>query len=137
MQDVGNLRRWFRRFCLTKRSVHPCHLFFKRQPTNLSLGDTEALFKKIRLLSQFVRQCFNRSSRKDELIEVVRESMATGIWHRCLQDLDNWSDWERFAALALLVAAVGPPYHDVLDCSFLLLKFTQLRFCFHRTKYPS
>ena len=137
MQDAGNLRGWCRRFCLTERSVHRCHLFFKKQATYLPLGDAEALFKKIRLLSGFISLCFIRSWRMDEVIEVVRQSIATGIWHRCLQDLDNWSDWERLAALDLLVAVVGLPYLEVLDCSFLLLKFTQLRFCFHRAKYPS
>jgi len=76
----------------------------------------EALFRKIQRWATFISRCFHRSSRKDRLIEIVRDSIETGIWFQCLQDLDNWSDWQRFAALELLVAAVGQD--DVLDHSF-------------------
>ena len=95
-------------------------LFFtipEKQPTYLPAGDMVALFKLIQGLAEFIHDCFNRSSRKDQLIEVVWESIATGIWYPCLQDLDNWSDWERFAALELLIAAVGLR-NNVLDCFF-------------------
>jgi hypothetical protein len=120
--------------CSTRKVCPSPHLLFMilgAQPTHLPVGNPEALFTKIRGLSEFIHQCFNRSSRKDQLIDVVRESIATGIWHPCLQDLDNWSDWERFAALELLVVAGGLS-NNVLDCSFLLPNFTQLRHWFHR-----
>ena len=108
-------------------------MILEKQPTYLPLGNATALFRKIQHLSLFIRQCFNRSSRKDQLIAVVCESIAAGIWYPCLQDLDNWSDWERFAALELLVAAVGPQKDEVLDHSFLLPNFTQLSHLFHRS----
>ena len=79
----------------------------EKQPTYLLLGDTETFFRRIHLLSLFISGCFNRSSRQVQLIEVVRKSIATGVWDPCLEDLDNWPDWERLAALQLLVAAVG------------------------------
>ena len=109
-QYVGYLCGWWHKFGLNKRSVCHCHLFFmilEEQPTYLPLGDIEALFRKTERLSEFVSQCFYRSLRKGQLIQVVRESMATGIWYPCLHNLNNWSDWKRFAALELLVAAVG------------------------------
>ena len=59
---------------------------------------------------------------------VVHDSLETGIWYPCLQDLDNWSDQERFAALELLLAVIDPQ-DDVLDHSFLLPNFVQLKVC--------
>ena len=85
--------------------------------------DAEAFLEKIRHLSRLISQCFARSLRKDWLIQVVRKSIDTGAWDPCLQDLDNWSDWERFAALELLVSSVGLGREDVLQ-SFLLQNFT-------------
>ena len=105
-------------------------MILEKQPTYID--DTEAVFRKTRNLSEVLHQCFYGSSRKDQLIEVVRESIETGVWFPCLQDLDNWSDWERFAALELLVAAVGLHY-GVLNCSFLLPNFVQLRYWFYRS----
>ena len=105
-------------------------MILEKQPTYLPVGDVEALFED---LSVFILRCFKRSSRKDQLIEVVRESIATDIWYPCLQDLDScqWSDWTRFAALELLVAAVGLE-NDVLGYSFLLPSALQLKHWFHR-----
>jgi len=107
-------------------------MILEKQPMYLPVGDTDlAWFIKIERLSGFIRQCLNRSSRKDQLIQVVRESIATGVWYPCLQGLDNWSDWERFAALELLIAAVG--FWDDVHChSYLVPKFTELRHWFHR-----
>ena len=85
--------------------------------------DAEAMLKKIQRLSELISRCFYRSSRKDRLIKVVRDSIDTGTWYPCLYDLDNWSDWERFAALELLVAAVGVGREGVLH-SFLLTSHT-------------
>ena len=85
--------------------------------TILPLGsDTRAIYTKIERLSNLITRCFNYNSRlgKDLLIDVVRESIEKGIWYPCLNDLDNWSDWERFAALELLVTVIGPQ-DDVLD----------------------
>ena len=100
----------------------------------LSPGDPEALLEKILRLSGFIQGSFDRSSRKDQLIEVVRECIATDTyrWYSCLDDFDNWLDWERFAALELLVAVVGLHY-GVLGCPFLLPNFTQLKHLPHRT----
>ena len=109
-------------------------MILEKQTTYLPVGDMEAMFKTINGLSELIHRCFSRSSRKDQLIEVVCESIATGIWYPCLQDLDIWSDWERFAALELLVvAAVDPIQNNVLDYSLLLPHFTQLRHWFHRS----
>ena len=96
----------------------------EKQLMYLPLGDTWDLFNKIHHLADFAYHCFNQSSRKDQLIEVVREGIATGIWQACLQDFNNlnWSDGERLTALELLVPALGFPYDDVLDCSLLLPK---------------
>jgi len=116
-----------------ERSVRHRHLFFMilgKRPTHLPLGDVEAWFRKIQHLSLFISHCFEQISNKDLLIEVVCESIATGVWNPCLQDLDNWSDWERFATLELLVAAAG--LGDVLDHSLLLPNFTHLMHLFHR-----
>ena len=107
-------------------------MILEKQLTHLPVGDMEVLFKQNGGLSQFMDQCFIQSSRKDHLIEVVRESIATGIWYPCLHDLDNWSDWTRFAALELLVAAAGLG-NDVLGYSSLLPNFTPLRDWFHRS----
>jgi len=74
------------------------------------------------------------SPRKDQIMVVVRESVEKGIWYPCLQDLDNVSDWEVFAALELLVTIMISPQGDVLDNLFLLLNFTQLKSWFHRSK---
>ena len=114
-------------------SPPPFFMIPEKQLMYLSAGDLEALFEKIIHLSDFIGHCFDRSSRQGQLIEVVCESIATGIcqWYPCLHDLDNWLDWERFAALELLLAAVG--LHDgVLDSSFLP-SFTQLRHWFYRS----
>ena len=96
----------------------------EKQPTYLCVGDTEALFEKFNGLSALLCRCFRQCSRKDQLIEVVRESIATGIWSPCFQDLDNWSDWERFAALNLLVVVFRHPDDYVQDHSFLVPNFT-------------
>ena len=95
--------------------------------------DAEALLRKIERLSEFISRCFEESSRKDRLIKFVHDSIETGIWYPCLHDLDNWSDWERFAALELLVAAVGLDLEDVMP-SFPLPSFKQLKYRFHRSK---
>ena len=98
--------------------------------------DTADLIIKFKIPSQFIGGCFLKSSRKDQLIEVVRNSVATGIWDPCLQDLDNRADWERFAALTILVAAVGldqPCRDDVLH-SFRLPNFIHLSCWFDRLK---
>ena len=89
----------------------PLFMIQEKQSTYLPVGVTEAEFENIQRLSRFINKCFIRSSRQDQLIEVVRESIATGIWYPCLQDLDNWSDWDRFAALELLVVTVGDRHH--------------------------
>jgi len=107
-------------------------MIMEKQPTYLPPGDMQALYWKTRCLSRFISHCFDQSSRKDQLVEVVRESIATGTWYPCLRDLDHWSDSERFTALELLVAAVGLR-DNVLDCSFLLPNLTQLRYWFHRS----
>jgi len=86
-------------------------IILEKKPMSLPVGDTpEAFFRKIQNLSECMNLCFRRSSRKDQLIEVVRESIATGIWYRCFQDLDNWSDWERLATLEILLGAVSIVY---------------------------
>ena len=103
----------------------------RKQSTYLLVGVTEAEFKNIQRLSDFLYECSFLSSRKDELVEVVRESIATGIWYPCLHGLDNWSDWDRFAALELLVATVDP--YGVPDFPFLVPNFMQLRHWFHRS----
>ena len=84
----------------------------------LPVGGTEAEFKNIQCLSTFIFQCFilSSESRRDQIIEVVRESIATGIWYPCLQDLDNWSDWDRFGALELLVVTVAK-HHSTFQTS--------------------
>ena len=95
----------------------------------------EALRRNIQRLSEFISDCFYRSSRKDRLIKVVWDSIETGTWFPRPHDLDNWSDWERFAALELLVAAVGLDLDsEGVMHSFLLTNFTQLRHWFHRLK---
>ena len=81
------------------------------------------MLTKIQRLARFIRGCFRQSSRKCRLIVVVRESIEKGIWYPCLQDLDHWSDWERFAALELLLAVISNIglQDDVRDIhSFLL-----------------
>ena len=70
--------------------------------------DAWFLDRIIRYLSQFMKECLYRSSRKDRLIEVVRQSIEKGIWYPCLQDFDNWSDWEMFGALEVLVTIAIP-----------------------------
>ena len=105
----------------------------EKQSTYLPAGVTEVELDKIQRLSRFIYECFTRSSRKDQLVEVVHKSIATDFWYPCLQDLDNWSDWDRFAALGLLLATVDYR-HCVLDSPFLVLNFTQLRHWFHRSK---
>jgi len=71
----------------------------------------------IQYLCIFIRGCFILSPRKDQLIKVVRESIEKGIWYPCLQDLDNWSDWERFAALELFLTIIDAQ-HDVRTIHF-------------------
>ena len=73
------------------------------------------------------------SSRKHQIIVVVRESMEKGVWYPCLQNLDNVSDWNMFVTLALLATIISPWQGDVLDHSFLLPNFTQLKRWFHRS----
>ena len=77
----------------------------------------------IQYLSQFIRTCIHRSSRKDRLIEVARQSIEKGIWYSCLQDSANWLDLERFAAIEILVSIIGPQ-DDVLNYSLLALYYT-------------
>ena len=113
-------------------SVTSFFMIMGNQPMSLPVGDIEALFGKIQDLTRFIDRCFHRSSRKDQLMDVVRKSIEIGTWYPCLYDLDNWSDWERFAALELLVAVAGIR-NNVLDCSFLLLNLTQLT-CFQASK---
>ena len=81
----------------------PLFMIQEKQSTYLPVGGTEAEFNNIQRLSAFIAECFIQSSesRRDQIVEVVRESIAAGIWYPCLQDLDNWSDWDRFAALEL------------------------------------
>ena len=68
------------------------------------------MLEQVQPWADFIGHCFeviDQSSTKDRLIQVVRKSIETGIWNPCLQDLDNWSDYERFAALEILVAVVS------------------------------
>ena len=76
----------------------------------------EGFLRKGRRWSLFISRCFNHSSRKDQLIQVLRENIESCTWYPCCQDLENWVDWERFAALAMLIVAVGPdwPQDEVL-----------------------
>jgi len=117
----------------TRKVCSSLSLLLERGPTHLSLECDHSMPTIIQRLSRFIRDCFRHSSRKDRLISVVRDSTLKGIWYPCLQGLDNWLDWERFAALELLVAIIGPQ-SDVLDLSFLLSGFTQLKRWFHRLK---
>ena len=117
--DAGNGSALIRH--LKGLSYHRHLSFMIKGPTYLPLDcDAEALLRNIQRWSLFISHCFNHSPRKDRLIKVVRESMETGIWYLPLEDLDNWSDWERFAALELLAAAVGLQDNVLLDCAFLL-----------------
>jgi len=92
----------------------------------------EVYFNKLDWQSLLIRLHFDHSSRKDQFVKKVRKSIETGFWYPCLQDPDKWSDWNRFRALELLVAAVGLWQDKVLDHSFLLQNYTQLRDWFHR-----
>ena len=85
----------------------------------------EDLHRKSQNWSSFISDCFGRSSRQDQLIRVVQERIETGIWYPCLHDLDNWSDWERFAALELLVTVIGL-HEEKVQCHLSLLNFSQL-----------
>ena len=67
---------------------------------------------------------------KDQVNQIVQESIESGVWYPCFHDLNNWSEWERFAALELLVAAVGFDDDEVLYQSSLLPNFTRLRHWF-------
>ena len=75
--------------------------------------DPGALLEQVEPRANFIGNCLCESSTQDRLIQVVRKSIETGIWNPCLQDLDNWSDHERFAALEILVAVVSQWLDDV------------------------
>ena len=59
---------------------------------------------KVGSLSGFLQSCFKLSSRKDQLIDLVRGSIEGGLW----SELDRWSDGKRFQALDVLQAIIYP-----------------------------
>ena len=63
---------------------------------------------KIWNLVQYLQRSFELSSSKDQLVGLVRESLARGLWSSYFNELDSWSDERKFHALELLVAIIPP-----------------------------
>ena len=65
-------------------------------------------FIKILNLSEFLQSCFKLSSRKDQLVGLVRESLDEHLWSSYLSELGRRSDEEKFQVLVVLVAIIHP-----------------------------
>jgi len=59
-------------------------------------------------LPPFLQSSFKLSSRKDQLVGLVRESLEQSLWSSCFSQLDSWSDEEKFRALGVLGAIIHP-----------------------------
>lgn len=59
-------------------------------------------------LSSFLGPAFKFSSRKDRLVEIVRESLAKCLWSSYFWKPDTLPDEKRFEVLELLLAITCP-----------------------------
>ena len=64
--------------------------------------------RKHEKLSHFLQSSFQLSSRKDQLVGLIRESLEETLWFSCFNEVDSWSDEKKFQALDLLVAIIHP-----------------------------
>ena len=85
-----------------------------RTPDDVEPGCiSDVVTVKVGSLSGFLQSCFKLSSRKDQLIDLVRGSLVEGLW----SELDRWSDRKRFQALDVLQTIIHPE-NEVLATFF-------------------
>ena len=70
--------------------------------------EVERVYSRVGELSQFLQSAFKISSRKDELVGLVRESLKEGLWSSCFSELGGSSDEKKFQALEVLAAIIHP-----------------------------
>jgi len=70
--------------------------------------EVERVAAELRDLSRFLQSSFELSSRKDQLVGLIRESLGESLWSSCFSGLDSWSDETKFQALEVLVAIIHP-----------------------------
>ena len=70
------------------------------------LDDFELERVRNRLL--FLQSSFELSSRKDQLVGIVRESLEGRLWSSCVSELGSWSDETKFQALDVLIKIIHP-----------------------------
>ena len=63
---------------------------------------------KVGNLSRFLQSSFELSSRKDQLVGLVRESLEESLWPSRFSELGSWSDEGKFQVLEVLVAIIHP-----------------------------